>query len=115
MRELNDNEVWDRVQQLQGKTIFTLVRKKPNFIKEVTGNAVVIDGRRSRPTRSQIVYAYRHLWKHGELRPKEGNWKDPIFIWSIVPAILLAAIPEQFAKVGDLGLSGIHIKKQSRL
>jgi len=112
MAQLTPNELWDRVRGLQGEIIYTIEHSKANMIHEVTDSYVRIKGRKSRPTRREIEYAYEWLWKHKSLHVKKGGFD--VFIHQVTPAILLYAVPDEVAKVPNNensdGYSGITLK-----
>lgn len=68
---LSDDELWDRVKKLEGKTVFTIVQKKPNKVLRVTDREVIIEGRATRPSREFIVKVYRYLWRNGEVTGRD--------------------------------------------
>ena len=64
--QLNDNEVWNRVQSLKGKTLHTYVENEQNTIVDVenTGSPsdkVFIKERATCPIREDILGAFRLL------------------------------------------------------
>jgi len=70
-----DNEIWEAVKKLKGKTIKTLTRDQPNHIIDVQDNSGLFDevriaGRNTSPTRNDIVEAYKTLVYNGELDRK---------------------------------------------
>lgn len=106
MQKLSEVQLWDRVRSLEGRTVFTLVRRKPNKVVKVTDTGVIIDGRRSRITRRKIATAYKFLWQDHHLQlAKEGEGP---FFYAVVPAILRSALPEQIEAIP--GVLGIRLK-----
>ena len=68
-----ENEIWEAVKALQGRTLFTYVDEEPNLIDRVddtnNGNDVVqIRNRDTKPTRRDIIAAYQLLHAQGNLR-----------------------------------------------
>ncbi len=72
----NENEIWEAVKQFKGKTIKTLTQGKPNLIIEVedTGSlhdAIHIAERHTKPTRNDVVEAYKALFYKKQLERKQ--------------------------------------------
>ena len=110
MRQLNPEELWEKVRALKGQTLYTLKRHSPNHVQDVSDMEVTISQRSSRLRRADIVGAYEVVCMSGELRIRAG-WKGgPSYLYSLVPAIVLHAVPEQIEKITDGGLSGIKLK-----
>jgi hypothetical protein len=70
-----ENEIWEAVKELEGKTITTVIRKNPNHIIKVedTGNMfdkIHVEGRKTKPCRQDVIEAYKTLAKNGELDRK---------------------------------------------
>ncbi len=113
--KLSSEALWSRVRSLEGQTVYTLKIRKPNVIKKVTEDRVIIRDRRSTPTREQVETVYNHVWKEGVFRVHEGNWSGPAnVILGVVPAIVLAAVPEQIQLIPDQGLAGIERKGNAK-
>ena len=100
------------MRRLRGEIVYTIERKMPNPIEEVTDSYVRIKGRKSRPTREEIEYAYEWLWEHKSLYVKKGGFDR--FIYQVTPAILLHAVSDQVVVVhrsgNPEGYSGIRLK-----
>ena len=77
---LDKNELWDRVKQLKGQTLYTYTDLQPNTIIEVedigsSQDAVIFKDRETRPIREDIIAAYKLLYKQGELeRGRDLAW-----------------------------------------
>ena len=111
MTQLKEEELWQRVRALKGQTVYTLERHSSNHIQDVSDSNVIISARRSRPSRAEIVGAYEVVCMSGELRISAG-WKGGTrWMYSVTPAIVLAAVPDQVEIIDDGGLSGIKLKK----
>ena len=70
-----ETEIWEAVKQLKGQTIYTLSHRKPNQIIEVddTGNLwdeIHILDRHTKPTREDVLEAYKTLVENKELERK---------------------------------------------
>lgn len=70
-----ENEIWEAVKNLRGKTITTITQSKPNKIIEVEDTSnnfdkIHIAGRQTRPSRQDVVEAYKVLAINGELDRK---------------------------------------------
>ena len=112
-RKLNSQELWERVTTLEGQTIYTLKHRRPNFVEQVSDNRIQIKGRKSKPTRAEVEVVYENLWRTGEFRLQLRDWIGELnHILRVVPAIVLAAIPEQAEIIHDDGLSGIRLKQR---
>lgn len=116
MHKLNEDELWNRVKGLEKKVVYTVERKRPNKVEEVTDKEIIITDRVSHIARKEVVDAYEHLWRMGELMPGKGDCGR--FIHSVTPAILKAVDPEQVEVVhrgGEERFSGIRLRlnKQS--
>lgn len=110
--KLEREELWQRVRNLEGRTVATLKVGKANFVESVSEDRISITRRNSQPTRTQVNDVYDNVWEKGEFRLYGGNWRGQSqFIWAVVPAIVLAAVPDQLEKINDDGLSGIRLKK----
>ena len=112
-RKLNSQELWERVTALENQTIYTLKHRRPNFVEEVGDSSIRIKGRRSRIARAQIEQVYDNLCRIGEFRMGLRDWTGKINrLRRVVPAIVLAAVPEQAEMIHDDGPSGIRLKQQ---
>ena len=114
---LSDDELWSRVKQLEGETIYTIVQKKPNKVLRVTDSEVIIEGRTTRPSRRFVVRVYRYLCRNGEVTGRDwikicGN-EFCGKVGRITLAILVRAIPDQVESFtrDERGLSGIKLRK----
>lgn len=116
MRKLTENELWERVRQLRGKTVNTIERNRPNVVGKVTDRAVIIEGRQSRITRKELWDAYEYLWKMGKLQIGKTDRENGRFIYYVTAAILRDAIPEQVEVIRrgkSERFSGIRLKGHS--
>ena len=91
--------------------MYTLAQRRPNVIEHVTVQHVIIKDRKSEPTKAEIEDAYSAVWRDGELRLRAGSWNRSSFMLRVVPAILLAALPDELEKIDDDGPSGIRLKR----
>ena len=57
----SDEELWKRVQTLSGNTIHTIGQRRPNRILRVTDEKVLIEGRKSAPSREDLLWVYHYL------------------------------------------------------
>jgi hypothetical protein len=105
----SSDELWRRVRGLEGQIVYTLKRREPNAIENVTDNTIVIRDRRSRPSRESVEEVYNLVWADGEFRVYEG--RQGVYVYAVVPAIVLAAAPEQLERVDDGGLTGIRLRR----
>lgn len=77
---LNDYEIWEKIKQLKGQTLFTYTELEPNTIVEVedrgkSQDAVIIKERVTRPIKEDIIAAYQLLYSLGELeRNRDLAW-----------------------------------------
>ena len=62
---LSDDELWQHVKQLRGRTICTITCRSENKIVEVTDQEVIIEGRVTKPSRGFIVKVYHYLCRKG--------------------------------------------------
>jgi len=103
---LSDLQFWQRVKNLEGKTVYTLSRKKPNRIVRVTDTYVEIEGRGSRIGfgGERVLYNNYHiLHRDGFLiRSTEGNGRGPY----VIPPIIAEAVPEEV----DEGFEGLELR-----
>lgn len=72
MSTLTDEEIWNKVKQLEGETLNTYIEHEPNQILKVedTGtrlDRVIIKDRQTTPIREDIIGAYRLLFQKGNL------------------------------------------------
>lgn len=106
---LTSAKLWSKVKGLEGKFVYTLRRENPNFVSLVTDSKIVIRDRTTFASRRQIEVGYNTLWQQGELRVGSGRWMGSSrSMLYLVPAILLAAVPDQVAKTTD-GISGVRL------
>jgi hypothetical protein len=116
MRKLTENELWQRVRQLQGKTVYTIEQNRPNVIEEVTAEKVIIKGRQSPIRKIEAWDAYEELWVRGKLQIGKGGGKRRRFIYYVTAAILRDAVPEQVEVIRrgkTERFSGIQLKWRS--
>ena len=91
---LTENKIWEKVRALQGETIYTVTNLAPNHIilVEDTGNSndsIIIENRKSRPTREDIIRAYDILYQRRELeRKRDLDWLVSKRVSSIVFKII---------------------------
>lgn len=118
MTLLDDSRLWERIRGLKGETILTIDRKKANKILEVNNERVVIENRKTAPTKKDIILFYHCLKKRGILTKE--NIPEEFFlrkIARIILAILAEAVPEEiegFERGKDPRfptLSGIRVKR----
>ena len=109
--KLSSAELWRHIHQLEGQTVYTLKTRQSNYIERVTENSVIIRNRKSQPSRLEIETIYDYAWRHGECRLYAMDWKGPPSkIYAVVPAIVLAAAPDQLEQIHDGGLTGIRLR-----
>lgn len=104
MKQLNEQELWDRINELKGKTILTIRQSIPNIMKDVTDHEVILinsNGRISKtsPSRADIINVYFYLVCNRQVTtgdyvkiPGSRSYRNRI---SIISAILRDAVPEQ--------------------
>lgn len=122
IKDLSDNELWERVKYLEGKTVCTIERRVPNIVVQVTDTEVRLakntgELRPTTPIKSDIVNTYRYLFAHGQITgddfekiPEYRPWGK---VGRIVLAILRDAIPDQiedFRRVPSKSLSGVRLR-----
>ena len=104
MKQLRDQELWDRVKALEGKTIYTIELRMPNTVKKITANEIKLlksngKSRKATPTREDIINTYRYLVLNQQVTVgdfgKIPGYHSYRYIISIVLAILRDAVPEQ--------------------
>ena len=79
MEKLSQSELWERVERVQGKIIYSIERGSPSLITEVTGDTV----KRARPTggkqltpahREDLYNTYCYVVDNGQVTGKDfGN------------------------------------------
>ena len=70
---LNDNEIWKRIIELEGKELFTYVENKKNTIIRVENNQrlydqIIISERNTYPTKEDVIAAYNLFIIQGRLK-----------------------------------------------
>lgn len=117
--KLTDTELWQRVKGLEGQTVWTLARPSRNKIVEVTTQKVVFEGSRTSVPRTDICGAYEELWQEGTLWADKGSTahghKGDYYLWSVTPAILLSAVPDQVEPIREQGKAKPAIRLKSGL
>ena len=109
--ELSTAELWRRVRGLEGRTVYTLNRQNPNVIERVKENHIIIQDRKSQPTRESLEEVYDRVSADGVFRVREG--RQAIHVYAVVPAIVLAALPEQVRATVGSGPVGIELIRGS--
>jgi hypothetical protein len=104
---ISEFELWNRIEQLEGRTIQTTTARYPRLIKTVSDSRLIIEGRSKPISRNHIARAYKSLNDDGELRV--GMTKH--WLWQIVPPIIHAAIPDETELILETP-NGIRIKAQ---
>lgn len=104
---LNDNKLWEHIKGLEGKTIHTLKRRKPNKISSVTDNTVVIANRKSKPSRAKISSLYKQVHKTNEVVSCDAQ----LFTYAVIYAILVEALPGEIEAIPGKPL-GIRLRRQ---
>ena len=107
---LSSDEFWARIKTLKGKTVFTPQRGQPNRDLKVTEDRVSAEGRKSKPTKAQIYWAYEKVWRDGKLLVTEAEWLRNRRVLSFTLGILLAAFPDELEKKNDGGPFGIRLR-----
>ncbi len=99
---LSDSELWKHVRKLEGKTVYTIKRRIPNRISNVTDNRVVIKDKSTKPSHAQITSLYHQVHKTGEVISRDA-WR---FTYAVTYAILVEAVPDEIEAVPgkDLGI-----------
>lgn len=93
---LTNDQLWARVQTLDGQTIYTIDQRRPNRISSTANNQVEIDNRNTRPTRDQIFEAYELLHRDGSIcLCNMPDWFSNNRVGRIIMAILGQAVPEE--------------------
>lgn len=67
---LDDNEIWEKVKSFKGNKLCTYVKNSYNEIIDVNDDEILIKGRKTKPTKSDVINAYKLLFKKGELERK---------------------------------------------
>lgn len=70
---LNDNEIWKRIIELEGKELYTYVEEEKNTIIRVENNQrysdrIIISERKTYPTKEDVIAAYRFFIIKGKLK-----------------------------------------------
>ena len=79
---LTKTEIWEKVNELQGKTIYTITKFEPNHILSIenTGensDSIIIENRITQPTKEDIIKAYELLYEKKELeRGRDLSWLE---------------------------------------
>ncbi len=115
MKVLTDEQLWERIHNLQGQVVLTPDQGRPNRVITVSEDLVEIEGRKANPSKHYLVWCYRLVMQHSVLTKQ--NLPEEFFnhrIARICMALLAAAVPEQirsFPRGGSLvpGLSGIEV------
>ena len=122
MKALTEHELWEKVKGLQGRTIYTIQRRIPNTVSQVTATEVRLlkdtgERRPSTPRRSDIVNTYYYSVRYGRVTGKDFDKIPESRYWGFVGRAILAilrdAIPEQieeFHRGLSEPLSGIRLK-----
>jgi len=103
--KLSDNELWEHIKALEGKTVCTKTYKKPNRIIRVTENRVEIEGRTSSVSfkgKAGIFENYHTLIKDGYLIGKSGEdrmMKANLYGWYVIMAILHEVLPDETQEI----------------
>ena len=111
--QLSPDELWQRIRDLEGRTVLTLKTLKPNRVQAVTGGSVRVEGRSKPVPGKQVQDAYDEVCTTGEFRVRYGH-AGRTFVYSLVPALLLDACPDQLERIGDGGPTGIRLKESFR-
>ncbi|MBA7625220.1 hypothetical protein ES703_32646 [subsurface metagenome] len=111
---LSENELWERVRGLSGRTVYTIERQRPNRISGVTDEAIAIADRATKPTREDIIQVYREVWQRGEITSEDLYGDQSILghpyarkTGRIIVAVLASAVPEE--------IQGVRRSKTQRL
>lgn len=121
---LTEDELWQRVRQLEGQTVYTLVRQSPNPISRVTENMVEIQGRITTVNREDLWCVYWGLHQRGQITADDLYGEKSIVdhplakkTGRIMMAILATAVPEEIDIIRRRGLdrlSGIRRRETPR-
>lgn len=112
LSRLSNDSLWARMKSLEGRCVYTLKYRRPNPIHKVNDDRVVVEGRKSVIPRSQVEDAYNALWQDGRLEIGAHQWSGGAsYLWYLVPALLLEALPDQVEKLPPGSLSGIRVRK----
>ena len=76
---LSDSELWQRIRELEGETVYTIQQCKPNKILRVTGDRLEIEGRATKPSREDILCVYQYLQRTGKRFRRGGEAPSPIY------------------------------------
>jgi predicted RNase H-like HicB family nuclease len=112
--KLTAHELWALVRALEGKSIYTLVKRSPNLIEEVTNSEIKIRGRRSAVPRWQVNRGFEQLTRTGELLVKKRHSPDTWTLF-VVPALLYVALGEDRQLELIPGNAGIRLKDKRAL
>jgi len=118
---LSENELWERVRGLSGRTVYTIERQRPNRISGVTDEAIAIADRATKPTREDIIQVYREVWQRSEITSEDLYGDQSILghpyarkTGRIIVAVLASAVPEEIQGVRrskTQRLSGIRLRQ----
>ena len=118
---LSENELWERVRELSGHTVYTIERQQPNRISGVSDEAIAIADRATKPTREDILQVYREVWQKGEITGEDLYGDQSILghpyarkTGRIIVAVLASAVTEEIQGVRrskTQRLSGIRLRQ----
>lgn len=108
-RQLTDGELWDRVRDLKGKPVDTLVTGRRNLVADVDEKYVIIQDRVSKISRKQVLDGFKELKTTGKFGVQKGRPRRS-FSWFLVPALLRETLGRD--QVGTFaGEAGIYLKE----
>jgi len=105
---LSESQLWQKVNQIEGRLVYTCVRNRPNKILRVTHNAVEIENRKSKPSRAEIYSLYQQVYEMHEVYADQA-WQ---WTYAVTYAILIEAVPDEIETIPGKCL-GIRLRKNS--
>lgn len=117
---LTENELWQRIRRLEGQTVYTLDRRRPNRISRVTDAAVEIESRATKVAREDLWVVYDGLYQRSRITGEDLYGDRSILghpyagkAGRIIMAVLADAVPEDMEVIRRSRaerLSGIRIR-----
>ena len=103
---LSNTEIWQKVIELQGKTLYTFIENERNTIIQVedtnsSSDRVIILDRNTYPVKEDIIAAYNLLTISGKLK------RIPDLAWLAQPGKLVSSIV--FRIIGEISKDYIQI------
>lgn len=121
---LTEDQLWRRIRDLQGQTIYTIVRQSPNPISRVNDDRVEINARATTVSRGDLWLVYQELHRRGQVTRDDLYGARSIVghpyakkTGRVMMAILARAVPEEIQVIRPnrlQRLSGIRRRQEAR-